>query len=119
MIEYRKSSANGKYYFIEVNPKFWGSLELGLESGVDIIGATISIVNKQYPFQNKSSINDNEFSIAWPLDGDSFHYLVRPKIILSLFKSETNVSTGLLRDSMYGIVKLLYLPIRFLSEFMR
>ena len=119
MIEYRKSSANGKYYFIEVNPKFWGSLELGLESGVDIIGATISIVNKKYPFQNKSSINDNEFSIAWPLDGDSFHYLVRPKIILSLFKAETNVSTGLLRDSMYGIVKLLYLPIRFISEFMR
>jgi glutathione synthase/RimK-type ligase-like ATP-grasp enzyme len=119
MIEYRKSSANGKYYFIELNPKFWGSLELGLENGVDIIGATISIVKENYPFQSKPVFNNNKLCIAWPLDGDSFHYIISPKVIFSLFKSGTNVSTGLLRDTMYGLAKLFYLPIRIVREFIK
>ena len=35
MVEFKKSEIDGKFYLIEVNPKFWGSLELGISSGVD------------------------------------------------------------------------------------
>jgi predicted ATP-grasp superfamily ATP-dependent carboligase len=35
MVEFKKSARDGSYYLIEVNPKFWGSLELGIAAGVD------------------------------------------------------------------------------------
>lgn len=35
MVEFKKSRRDGRYYLIEVNPKFWGSLALGVAAGVD------------------------------------------------------------------------------------
>jgi len=35
MIEFRKNAETGDYYLIEINPKFWGSLELAYRAGVD------------------------------------------------------------------------------------
>jgi predicted ATP-grasp superfamily ATP-dependent carboligase len=35
MVEFKKNIHDAKYYLIEINPKFWGSLELGICSGVD------------------------------------------------------------------------------------
>jgi predicted ATP-grasp superfamily ATP-dependent carboligase len=119
MIEYRKNLTNGKYYFIEANPKFWGSLELGFESGVDIAGATISIINKSHKLKKQSNLINSKLSIAWPLDGDSFHYLLSPKVFFNLFKTKTYISTGLLRDPMYGLIKLFYLPVRIIKELIK
>jgi predicted ATP-grasp superfamily ATP-dependent carboligase len=35
MVEFRRSRRDGRYYLLEVNPKFWGSLDLSVASGVD------------------------------------------------------------------------------------
>jgi len=35
MIEFKKDAESGAYYLIEINPKFWGSLELAYRAGVD------------------------------------------------------------------------------------
>ena len=35
MVEFKKSARDGRYYVIEVNPKFWGSLQLSIAAGVD------------------------------------------------------------------------------------
>jgi predicted ATP-grasp superfamily ATP-dependent carboligase len=35
MVEFKRSRADGGYYLIEVNPKFWGSLDLSIAAGVD------------------------------------------------------------------------------------
>jgi phosphoglycolate phosphatase-like HAD superfamily hydrolase/carbamoylphosphate synthase large subunit len=35
MIEFKKETETGKYYLMEINPKFWGSLELAYKAGVD------------------------------------------------------------------------------------
>jgi predicted ATP-grasp superfamily ATP-dependent carboligase len=35
MVEFRKSAQDGRYYLMEVNPKFWGSLDLSIAAGVD------------------------------------------------------------------------------------
>ena len=35
MIEFKKSVETGEYYLMEINPKFWGSLELAYKAGVD------------------------------------------------------------------------------------
>jgi hypothetical protein len=35
MLEYKRESATGKRYLIEVNGRFWGSLQLAVDAGVD------------------------------------------------------------------------------------
>lgn len=35
MIEFKRSRRDGTYYFIEANPKFWGSLDLSIAAGVN------------------------------------------------------------------------------------
>ncbi len=35
MVEFRKDQRDGKYKLMEINPKFWGSLELSIASGVN------------------------------------------------------------------------------------
>src|SRR6202000_289676 len=35
MVEFKRARRDGQYYLIEVNPKFWGSLDLSIASGVD------------------------------------------------------------------------------------
>lgn len=35
MVEFKKDKRDNKYKLIEINPKFWGSLPLAIESGVD------------------------------------------------------------------------------------
>ncbi len=35
MVEFKRSRSDGAYDLIEVNPKFWGSLDLAIASGVD------------------------------------------------------------------------------------
>jgi predicted ATP-grasp superfamily ATP-dependent carboligase len=35
MVEFKKNESDGRYYLLEVNPKFWGSLDLSIAAGVD------------------------------------------------------------------------------------
>ena len=35
MVEFKKEAETGEYYLIEINPKFWGSLELSYKNGVN------------------------------------------------------------------------------------
>jgi hypothetical protein len=116
MIEYRKSKKDGRFYFLEINPKFWGSLELGLLSGVNIVDALIQIVNPNHS-NNIQLKKPKHISIAWPLDGDAFHYLSNPSLLTSLFNQDLFISTGLLRDPLYGLIKLIYFPVRLFKEY--
>jgi predicted ATP-grasp superfamily ATP-dependent carboligase len=35
MVEYKQDRRTGRYYLMEINPRFWGSLQLAIDSGVD------------------------------------------------------------------------------------
>ena len=35
MVEFKKDSIDGEFKLMEINPKFWGSLDLAIASGVD------------------------------------------------------------------------------------
>ena len=35
MVEFKRDSRNGRYVLMEINPKFWGSLDLAIAAGVD------------------------------------------------------------------------------------
>jgi predicted ATP-grasp superfamily ATP-dependent carboligase len=35
MVEYKQDRRTGRHYLMEINPRFWGSLQLAIDSGVD------------------------------------------------------------------------------------
>jgi len=42
MVEYKRDSATGKPYLMEINGRFWGSLQLAIDSGVDFPRALVA-----------------------------------------------------------------------------
>jgi len=75
MVEF-KTDAEGVPMLMEVNPKFWGSLDLGLEAGVDFPQALVDIV--QTGQASPTDFYRYPFKYHWPLHGDLLHSLKRP-----------------------------------------
>jgi predicted ATP-grasp superfamily ATP-dependent carboligase len=67
MIEFKKNEINGGYKLMEINPKFWGSLELSLKSGINFpYLAYLLALNKKLP---KTSYKKNVY-FRWLLPYD-------------------------------------------------
>jgi predicted ATP-grasp superfamily ATP-dependent carboligase len=53
MVEYKRDSATGQAYLMEVNGRFWGSLQLAIDSGVDfpriLVACALGEHNQQMP----------------------------------------------------------------------
>lgn len=74
MVEF-KESAGGVPMVVEINPKFWGSLDLAIESGMNFPAALLELTDGRDTF-------DFDFSprrFHWPLSGDFTHAWRRPK----------------------------------------
>jgi predicted ATP-grasp superfamily ATP-dependent carboligase len=91
MVEFKKHS-DGEYKLMEINPKFWGSLELALAAGVNFPYCVIK------RFKGESiSLNESykQIRFQWILNGELFHFLGRPssffKIIRDLFRSKKDL----------------------------
>lgn len=70
MVEFKRNSHSKELYLMEVNPKFWGSLELGISHGVDFSGA-IHAIDKDVEFLE---INQRIMvRFQWPFHGDLSH----------------------------------------------
>jgi predicted ATP-grasp superfamily ATP-dependent carboligase len=58
-------------YLLEVNPKFWGSLDLSEAAGVGFVEKTaLMAMNK--PFK-KNELYPKNIQFSWPFDGDLLH----------------------------------------------
>ena len=72
MVEFKGNLETGDVKLIEINPKFWGSLELALASGADFAGKYVEA------FQHRSNPTQvaagDTYRVGqcfyWPLDGD-------------------------------------------------
>ena len=66
MVEYKLDANTGKPVLMELNPKFWGSLDLAIQSGVDFPTNTVKVA------QGKELEADFNFevgkSFVWPLE---------------------------------------------------
>lgn len=49
MVEYRRSEATGRPYLMEVNGRFWGSLQLAVDAGVDFPRLLVAAALGQHP----------------------------------------------------------------------
>jgi predicted ATP-grasp superfamily ATP-dependent carboligase len=80
MVEFRHDNRDGDYKLIEVNAKFWGSLELALSAGADFAGDYVKIaLNKELSFQSSYK----KITYQWILSGDLEHVLMRPQALFA------------------------------------
>ena len=107
MLEYKYNKKTREYFLIEINPKFWGSLELGIACGVNLGRILVSsyFVDSLYKIENyKTNVN-----FYWPLDGDiiSLFQLKSLNHFISYlkFNFHTNIGKSLKAD----LIKLLSL----------
>ncbi len=118
MVEFRCDSRDGEYKLMEINPKFWGSLDLALAAGADFPGDLCQIaLGRTLTFTNSF---ERDLRFQWPLAGygDLFHLWTRPASILDValdFLNPNVKSSICLSDpkpniqEFRGIVKQLFL----------
>lgn len=78
MVEFKRDR-DDKLVLMEINPKFWGSLDLALASGVNFpaLAAQICLGKKLQPLGYHAS----ETTFQWPLDGDLKLGFASPKLL--------------------------------------
>jgi predicted ATP-grasp superfamily ATP-dependent carboligase len=89
MVEFRRDQRDGDYKLLEINPRFWGSLDLAIAAGVDFPYYVCQMAQGQTLTYSENYRRDLRYH--WPLQ-DVRHALSRPASIFS-------VAADLLRPS--------------------
>ena len=81
MVEFKRNH-EGKIFLMEINPKFWGSLDLAISSGVNfpLIAAEIALMNLDTPVNYHATVS----KFQWPFNGDFKLALKHPKLMPSI-----------------------------------
>ena len=98
MVEFKKDSRDGKFKLMEINPKFWGSLDLSIAAGIDF---PVFLVNMAFEGDITPIFHyDIDMKYRWPFPDDTLHILANPKSIMNVImesfnkKLRSNVSIG-------------------------
>ena len=83
MVEFKKDEQTGRYVLMEINPKFWGSLELAIASGVDFPYLTCRMAYEG-DIEPVFSYNTG-VKFRWLLPQDLFHAMTNPKVLPKFF----------------------------------
>lgn len=71
MVEFKRDKHTGRLYLMEINPKFWGSLDLALASGVNFPAFAVRMaMGEDIQYSEKYQIG---LRFHWPLDGEFAH----------------------------------------------
>lgn len=90
MLEYMYNTQTKKYTLIEINPKFWGSLGLGMKCGLKFGTNYCNAVLSEPLDKNKGFIFKQ---VTWPFDGDIVNILKQKKYskFFEYFKSNNYI----------------------------
>lgn len=80
MVEFKKDIKDGKFKLIEINPKFWGSLDLCIAAGMsfpNLLCDIDSLPNKTLKTYNINTV------FRWPFPDDLLHTIDNPKSIIN------------------------------------
>lgn len=106
MVEFKYDSVKKKHYLIEINPKFWGSLELGLSSGInfpDIIirhSVGMPLPPQKYKIGNR---------FHWPIPDELKHCKKSPRSIgkvlwdMLSWSTQSNIWVSDLKPELYRL----------------
>lgn len=92
MVEFKRDSRDGEYKLLEVNPKFWGSLDLALAAGADFPGDICRMaLGKSLSFSDHYNRN---IRYHWPFSGygELFHIWTRPASVFQVAMDFLNPS---------------------------
>ena len=107
MVEFKKDSRTGEYVLMEINPKFWGSLDLSIASGVDFpyLACRMALDGDIEPvFSYRVGTK-----FRWLFPGEVFHGMTNPRSIPQLireFFDEKTLSDIELTDIVPNIIEV-------------
>ena len=100
MVEFKKDSRDGKYRLMEINPKFWGSLDLSIASGVDFpyLTAMMALEGDIQPVFEY----DRDMKFRWPFPDDTLHVLANPRSVKDIAREvfDRNARSNIALDDM-------------------
>jgi hypothetical protein len=76
MVEYKRDAATGVPYLMEINGRFWGSLQLAIDSGVDFPNLLVDAATGRAPEAPPPFRTGQRLRWLW---GDVDHLLMRLK----------------------------------------
>jgi predicted ATP-grasp superfamily ATP-dependent carboligase len=90
MVEFRHDTRDGEFKLMEVNPKFWGSLELALAAGADFPGDVCRLARGE-DLQFTDAYERN-LRFHWPISvsGELYHLWSRPQSFLDVVFDSVN-----------------------------
>lgn len=107
MVEFKKDNRDNSYKLMEINPKFWGSLELAICSGVDFPSMLCDTAGGK-AFAAESQFRKVTFQ--WLLNGELFHFLERPSSLLNIIRtlrySKTDFQWDDIRPNLFQFVNI-------------
>lgn len=107
MIEFKYDDENRKYFLIEINPKFWGSLELSYTLGFSF-GKNLIQLYKYHSLDNVKKSYEIDVKFYWILDGDIVN-LFKTREYMKFFQYfEKKAYNNLFKSILADIVKLLW-----------
>ncbi len=106
-----------KYHLIEINPKFWGSLDLAIASNVDFPNKLVSYANGIN--SKKKDFYKLNIKFHWPLNGDLQNSIKNPKIlfevILDLLNPFVKSNIWIIKDP----IVTMYMMYKFIKELIK
>lgn len=83
MVEMKRDSRNGEYNLMEINPKFWGSLDLSIHAGVNFpfLAVMMALNNDVNPVMEY----DRDIKCRWLFPQELLHVLARPRSAVAFF----------------------------------
>lgn len=116
MVEFKKDNSNGIYNLMEINAKFWGSLDLALVCGANfpqlMINDALGISIEEWTYKQKR--------FQWILNGDLFYLLERPWRILYFVRDLVLSKNDIwLRDILPNIFQTMYIPVHYYKKWFK
>ena len=117
MVEFKKDDKTGVYKLLEINAKFWGSLDLAIVNGVDF--PLIWTQDAEgIPLTKSQNYTTKKFQ--WILNGELFHIFAKPSnvgaVLIDLFSSDNDIS---LKDLKPNIFQLANIPMHYYKKWFR
>ncbi|MDE0470389.1 MAG: ATP-grasp domain-containing protein [Ekhidna sp.] len=117
MVEFKKNETNDEYNLLEINAKFWGSVELSRGAGVNFPRMIIEqSTNKAVP-----QITDFEdVRFQWILSGDLLHILERPWNLIPFLRDLLTAKNDFyFSDIKPNLMEFLYIPIHYYKKWFK
>lgn len=116
MVEFKKDNNTGIFNLIEINAKFWGSLDLALVCGANFPQAIINDALRK----DTANWDYTQKRFQWILNGDVFHMLERPwKIFLFFRDLFVSKNDFWIRDIGPNLYQIAYIPVHYYKKWFK